>query len=144
MNKSIDNFVKLYEQSLKQNWDLPAFTDYAERHTITYGELAREIAYIHSIFAKYNLKQGEKVAIVGRNNRHWCATFLATVTYGAVVVPILQDFHVDNIIHIIHHSDASILFTNDYVWDYLEENQIPNVQATYSLIDLKCLHQTKK
>ncbi len=143
MNKSIDNFVKLYEQSLKQNWDLPAFTDYAERHTITYGELAREIAYIHSIFAKYNLKQGEKVAIVGRNNRHWCAAFLATVTYGAVVVPILQDFHVDNIIHIIHHSDASILFTNDYVWDYLEENQIPNVQATYSLIDLKCLHQTK-
>lgn len=138
-----ENFIKLYEQSFKDNWELPALTDYIEKHTLTYGELAREIAYIHTIFAKYNLKKGDKVSLVGKNNSHWCAIYLATVTYGAVIVPILQDFHIDNIIHIINHSESVMLFTNEQVWENIEDTQVSNVLAVYSLNNLNCISQQK-
>ena len=138
-----ENFIKLYEKSFKDNWELPALTDYAEKETLSYGDFAKEIAFIHTIFAKYNIKRGDKIALVGKNNSHWCSVYLATVSYGAVIVPILQDFHIDNIVHIINHSDSVMLFTNDRIWENVEDTQISSVLATYSLADLTCIYQQK-
>lgn len=137
-----ENFIKLYEQAFKEHWEQPALSDFFDKRTLTYGELARKIAYIHSIFRKYNIQKGDKVSLVGRNSSEWCATYLATITYGAVIVPILQDFHIDDIIHIVNHSESTLLFTDNRTWENIEENQINNVHAVYALQDLKCLYQT--
>lgn len=136
-----ENFIKLYEQTLKDNWELPALTDYFDKHTLSYGDLAREIAYIHTIFHKYNIQTGDKISLVGRNSTRWCSVYLATITYGAVIVPILQDFHIDDIVHIVNHSESMLLFTDNNIWDNIEETQVGNIQAIYSLKDLSCLHQ---
>ncbi len=138
-----ENFIKVYEQSFIDNWELPALTDFAEKRTLTYGDLAKEIAFVHTIFAKYNIKKGDKVALVGKNNSHWCSIYLATVSYGAVIVPILQDFHVDNIVHIINHSESVLLFTHEQIWENIEDSQITNVLGAYSLTNLQCLSQQK-
>lgn len=138
-----ENFIKLYEQSFKNNWELPSLTDYAEKKTLTYGEFAKEVAFIHTIFAKYNIKKGDKIALVGKNNSHWCSVYLASITYGAVIVPILQDFHIDNIVHIINHSESVMLFTHENIWENIEDSQISNVLGVYSLTNLLCLHQQK-
>jgi long-chain acyl-CoA synthetase len=138
-----ENFIKLYEQSFKDNWELPALTDYTEKKTLTYGDLSKEIAFIHSILAKYNIKKGDKISLVGKNNSHWCAVYLASITYGAVIVPILQDFHIDNIVHIVNHSESVLLFTNEHIWENIEDVQVSNVLAVYSLSNLQCLSQQK-
>lgn len=138
-----ENFIKLYEQSFKDNWELPSLTDYAEKKTLTYGDFAKEIAFIHTIFSKYNIKKGDKIALVGKNNSHWCSVYLAAVSYGAVIVPILQDFHVDNIVHIINHSESVMLFTHEQIWENIEDTQISNVLGVYSLTNMHCIHQQK-
>ncbi|MBP1618585.1 MAG: long-chain fatty acid--CoA ligase [Bacteroidetes bacterium] len=138
-----ENFIKLYERSFKDNWELPALTDYAEKRTLTYGDFAKEIAFIHTIFSKYNIKKGDKIALVGKNNSHWCSVYLASVSYGAVIVPILQDFHIDNIVHIINHSESVMLFTHEQIWENIEDTQISNVLGVYSLTNMHCIHQQK-
>ena len=85
-----ENFIKLYENSFKENWDLPCYTDYGEDTTFTYGQVAEEIAKIHLLFQYCSLRRGDKISIIGKNTSRWCIAYLATVTYGAIVVPILQ------------------------------------------------------
>lgn len=139
-----DNFIQLYENSFKSNWDLPALTDYVEKITYTYGELATEILRLHILFKKSGIKKGDKIALIGRNNILWCTTYLATMTYGAIIVPILQDFHPDNIHHIINHSESKFLFTSDQIWENLDENQMQDAKAIFSLTDFKCLYEYKE
>ena len=104
------NFIKLYESSFKENWNLVALTDLNETTSYTYGELAEEIEQMHLLFEQMGIKQGDKVALIGRNHSSWIIVFMATITYGAVIVPILQDFHPDNILNIIDHSESKICF----------------------------------
>ena len=129
------NFVKIYERSFRENWDLPAVTDYGTDVTLTYGQLAINIEKLHILFRECKLKKNDKVAVMGKNNTNWVAVYLATVTYGAIIVPILQDFKANDAIHIINHSGAKLLFISDINWEGIDLDQIPKVLATVSLND---------
>ena len=129
------NFVKFYERSFREHWDQEAVTDYGTDKTLTYGELAITIAKLHILFEGCGIKKNDKIAVMGKNNTNWVAVYLATVTYGAIIVPILQDFRANDAIHIINHSESKLLFISDINWEGIELDQIPHVLATISLND---------
>ena len=135
-----NSFIKLIEQSVKSNWDLPAFTDY-KGSTLKYSDVAVKIDKIHAIFEASGVSKGDKIALIGRNSSSWAVAFLATVTYGAVVVPILADFKPDNIHHIINHSDSAVLFTGDPIWENLDESKMQQVKCIISLSTFDILHE---
>lgn len=127
------NYVKEYiEKSIKDNWDQPAFTDYQGK-TLLYQDVAQQIHKFHKIFEMWGIKKGDKISLIGRNNSNWAVIYLATISYGAVVVPILADFANNDIHHIVNHSDSVMLFVGDSVWDNLEENSMPHVKAIFSI-----------
>ena len=129
------NLVKYYERSFREHWDLEAVTDYGTDVTLTYGQLAINIEKLHILFKECGIKKNDKVAVMGKNNSNWIAVYLATVTYGAIIVPILQDFRANDAIHIINHSGAKLLFISDINWEGIDLDQIPKVLATVSLND---------
>ena len=139
-----ENFIKLYENSFKENWALPALTDYGDGNTFSYEELAKQIARIHLLFEKSGVRPGDKVALIGKDCIRWCAVYMATVTYGAVIVPILQDFNPNDMQHIINHSESILLFVGDRFWDAMDEEKIPGIRAAISLTDYRCLYQKKE
>ncbi|NOU18334.1 MAG: AMP-binding protein [Bacteroidales bacterium] len=127
------NYVKEYiEKSIKENWDQPAFTDYQGK-TLLYQDVAQQIHKFHKIFEMWGIKKGDKISLIGRNNSNWAVIYLATISYGAVIVPILADFANNDIHHIVNHSDSVMLFVGDSVWDNLEENSMPHVKAIFSI-----------
>lgn len=132
-----ENYIKIYEKSFRENWDLPALTDYSTKKTITYAQFARDIARIHIFFKQCGIKQGDKVALIGKNNVNWVTIFMATVTYGAVIVPILAEFNPQDAQHIINHSEAVILFASDRVAEPLELENMHNIRAIISLDTMK-------
>lgn len=137
MDKS---FISLIEKSVKQNWDLPAFTDY-QGVTLKYSDVAKKVEKIHIIFEKTGIQKGDKIAIIGKNSSTWAVAFIASVSFGAVLVPILHDFKPDNVHHIINHSDARILFAGDSIWENLNEAQMRGVKCIISLTDFSILHE---
>lgn len=136
-----ENFVKIYETSFRDNWDLPAVSDYGTATTFYFRDVAKEIARLHLAFKEYNIQIGDKIALVGKDCSRWCIAYMATITYGAVIVPILQDFSPYDIHHIINHSDAVFLFVSDQLWESLEEDKMPDVKAFFSLTDLQPIKQ---
>lgn len=118
------NFIKLYEESFKNNWDLPALTDYKVNTSYSYGELSREIASLHILFSELNIQKGDKIALIGKNHSSWSILFMATVTYGAVIVPILHEFNTESMEHIIEHSDSKLLFINNSIWERINKENI--------------------
>jgi long-chain acyl-CoA synthetase len=133
------NLIKIYERSFRDNRELPALTDYFKKETFSYYEMAKEIAKIHLLLKKAGVNQGDKIALLGRANPRWCITYLATITYGAVIVPILQDFNSNDIIHIINHSESRLLFVGDNYWDAIEPEQVEGIEAVFSLTDFHCI-----
>ena len=129
------NFVKYFERSFRNHWDLEAVTDYGTNVTLTYGQLAINIEKLHILFEECGIKKNDKIAVMGKNNSNWVAVYLATITYGAIIVPILQDFRPNDAIHIINHSEAKLLFISDFNWEGIDLDQIPNVLAAVSLND---------
>ena len=129
------NLVKYFERSFRANWDLEAVTDYGTDKTLTYGQLAISIAKLHILFKECGIKKNDKIAVMGKNTSNWVAVYLATVTYGAIIVPILQDFRANDAIHIINHSESKLLFISDINWEGIDLDQIPHVLATISLND---------
>ena len=136
-----ENFIKIYEKSFKENWDLPALTDYNTRETFTYGEVEEQIARLHLLFKYCQIRRGDKIALVGRNTPRWCIAFMAAVSYGAIIVPILQDFNANDVQHIVNHSDSVLLFAGDLIWENLEVDKLSQLRATISLVDYTCLDQ---
>ena len=132
------SFIKLIEQSVIENWDKKALTDY-KGETLQYKDVARKIEKIHSILEQIDIQPGEKIAICGRNSANWCVAFLSVMTYGAVIVPILHEFKADNIHNIVNHSEARFLFVGDQVWENLDERQMPNLEGIVSLKDFSLL-----
>ncbi|NVO08532.1 MAG: AMP-binding protein [Bacteroidales bacterium] len=127
------NYVKEYiEKSIKENWDQPAFTDYKGK-TFLYQDVAQQIHKHHKIFELWGIKKGDKISLIGRNNSNWAIVYLAAISYGAVIVPILADFANNDIHHIVNHSDSVMLFVGDSVWDNLEENSMPHLKAIFSI-----------
>ena len=136
-----ENLIRIYENSFREHRELPALTDYFKGETFTYGRMAEQIARLHELFREAGLAEGDRVALIGRNNPRWCIVYLATVTFGAVIVPILQDFNPNDILHIINHSESRLLFLGDNFWDHIEEERIPHIEAVFSLTDFHIIYE---
>lgn len=134
-----ENFIRLFEDSFRNHWGLPAYSNYGEDLTMTYADVAKRVAKLHILFDQCKLKPNDKVALIGRNNANWAITYLATVTYGAVVVPILQDFNPNDVHHITNHSESTLLFVGDNIWESLEEEKLTTVKAVFSLTNFNCI-----
>ncbi len=133
-----ENFVQFIENSIKNNWDIYAFTDY-KGESIRYSEVARRIALIHIAFEKNNIEKGDKIALLGKNSAAWGIVYLATVSYGAVIVPILPDFKPNDVHHIVNHSDSVVLFSSESIYETLDESKMENLKAIFSISDLSVL-----
>ena len=136
-----ENLIRIYEQSFRDNRELPALTDYFKKETFSYYEMAKEIAKLHMLFEECGIQKGDKIALIGRNNPRWVITYIATITYGAVIVPILQDFNPNDINHIINHSESRLLFLGDAYWDVIEEEKVRGIEAVFSLTDYRCIFE---
>ncbi len=132
------SFLAFVEQSIKKNWDLDALTDY-KGATLQYKDLARKIEKLHILLKESGIHAGDKVAICGRNSSHWGVAFLATLTYGAVAVPILHEFKADTIHNIVNHSDARLLFVGDMAWESLNETEMPLLEGIILMTDFTLL-----
>ena len=132
------SFIAYIENSIKENWDLDALTDY-KGATLQYKDVARKIEKLHIIFEASGIKKGDKIAVCGRNSSHWGVTFLATLTYGAVIVPILHEFKADNVHNIVNHSEAKLLFVGDQVWENLNESAMPLLEGIFMMTDFTLL-----
>lgn len=137
----IRNFIKIYEQSFVDNWNLPALTDYVSGKCITYGELASDIALAHLLFKSLGVKPGDRIALCGKDSSEWVKIYMATVTYGAVIVPILSDFNPLDITHIVNHSEANLLFISEHIWEHIEPESLLKVRGVIGLESHKLLYE---
>lgn len=128
-----NSFIELIEQSIRNNWNQDALTDY-KGITLQYKDVARKIEKLHILFEHIGIKPGDKIALCGRNSANWTATFLGIITYGAVAVPILHEFKADNVHNIVNHSEARMLFVGDQVWENFNEAAMPHLDG---IIELK-------
>ena len=136
--EQIPSFNDLIEQSIVKNWDRDALTDF-KGQTLQYHDVARKIEKLHILFENSGIQKGDKIALCGRNSSQWAAAFLATLTYGAIAVPILHEFMAEQIHNIVNHSDARLLFVGDHVASIIDPMQMPHLEgiisnADYSLI----------
>ena len=134
-----ENLIMIYQASFRQNWELPALSQYGEDLTLTYGEFARRIALTHLLFRESGVKRGDKIAVMGKNTVAWVTTYMSALTYGAVVVPVLAEFHPQDATHIINHSEAVMLFVADAIWDHMVFEEMPGLKAAFSLDDGRLL-----
>ena len=128
------SFLKLIEHSIKEHWHLPSLTDY-EGAEHNYKDVARWIEKLHILFEKSGIQPGDKVALCSRNTSNWGIAFFATLTYGAVAVPILNEFKPDTIHHIINHSGARLLFVGKSVWDNIDHESMPMLDGIIAMAD---------
>lgn len=138
-----ESFLKYIEESIKNYWDRPALTDF-KGATSSYKDVARKIEKLHLLFEHSGIRKGDKIALCSRNTSNWGIAFLATLSYGAVVVPILNEFKPDNVHHIVNHSEARILFAGDVVWENLDESAMPNLDGVIRMEDYSLRHANKK
>lgn len=127
-------FIDYIEQSIVRNWNRDALTDY-KGATLQYKDVARKIAKFHLVLENAGIKPGDRIAVCGRNSAHWAVTFLATITYGAVIVPILHEFKADNIHNIVNHSESKLLFVGDRIWENLNEEAMPLLEGIVQMAD---------
>ncbi len=143
------NFISLYEEAFREFWDLPALTNYGGK-TFLYKEVAQEIAKLHIEFEQLGLSKGDKVALMGKDSAEWCIIFLATITYGAVIVPILHDFTIEDATTIIEHSESKILYINSTLWDKMSLDNfsylkhIKDLQSQRILVDVEGAYSEEK
>ncbi len=138
-----ENTIKIFEQSFRNNWELPALSDYNTKLTLTYGDFAERIARLHLIYKECGIKPGDRVALIGKNTPSWVIVFMGTITYGAVIVPILQEFNPRDAQHIINHSEAELLFVSNSIWESFDFDNMRHVRAALSLDSEKLLAQNE-
>jgi len=136
-----ESFNKNMADSVIRHWSHPALSDLTGR-TYTYAETAVNIAKIHLYYELIGVKPGDKIALCGRNSAAWALVFFATATYGAVVVPILNEFKPDNIHHLVNHSDSVLLFVDDTIWKSLDHSDMPALKGVFNISDLEPLDCT--
>ena len=130
----IPSFNSLISQSIKENWLLDALTDY-KGTTLQYHDVARKIEKLHIMMEAAGIQKGDRIAVCGRNSAHWAVAFLATLTYGAVIVPILHEFNAEQIHNIVNHSESRLLFVGDYVVNVIDEKEMPHLEGIFNLPD---------
>lgn len=142
--QQIPSFNELIEKSVIEHWDLDALTDYKGK-TLQYHDVARKIEKIHIMFEASGVQKGDRIALCGRNSSMWAAAFLATLTYGAVAVPVLHEFTPDQIHNIVNHSESKILFVGDVVATEIDATKMPALEGIIYLPDLSLtLSRTEK
>ena len=127
-----ERLVGYIEQSIRQNWDIEALSNFREKG-YTYRDIASRILKIHIFFNDLGIKEGDMIALVGRNSANWCVVYLAAVTYGAVIVPVLPDFKPEDLMNIINHSDSKILFVDDKIWESISFERTATIMSVVSL-----------
>lgn len=133
-----ERLIGYIEQSIKKNWDKEALSNYRETG-YSYKEIAEKILKLHILFKETEIKEGDKVALVGKNSANWCVTYLATVTYGAIVVPILPDFKPEDLTNIVNHSDSKFLIVDDKIYETIDINKMAGIIGVLSLDNFKML-----
>ena len=140
MDKSFNAYI---ENSIRENWELTALSDF-KGVSYNYIDIARKIEKMHILMEAAGVKKGDKIAICGRNSSHWAVAFFATLTYGAVVVPILHEFKPDNIHHIVNHSESKLLFVGDVVYENIDKSKMPGLTGIILINDFSVLHSQSK
>jgi len=133
-----ENFSRYLTDSINKNWDYPAIKDY-QGETYHYHDVAGHIVRIHQFFRDAGIKPGDKIAMIGKNSARWGILYITTVTYGAVIVPILPDFKPDDLQQIVDHSDAILLFAEDAIYEKLDPEKMPKVACVISISNLSIL-----
>lgn len=133
-----DSLISLIEYSIRKNWEHTALTDF---HGVSfqYRDVARKIEKLHILFENAGVVPGDKIALCAKNSAPWAVAFLATITYGAVAVPILHEFKSDNIHHLVTHSDAKILFVDSHIWENLSPDSLPGLEGVFQISDFSLL-----
>jgi len=134
-----ERFLELIENSIKDYWDFPALTDHKGK-TFYYKDLPVEIAKLHIIFKHAGIRKGDKIALMGRNSSRWAISFFGVLAYGAVIVPVLNDFTPDDAHNIINHSEAKLFFVSNSTWEHLDQSAMPDVACFISLDDFSIIH----
>lgn len=129
-----ENLTEFISNSIRKNWELESMTDY-KGESLTYKEVGTRIARLHCLFDAFGVKKGDKVALIGKNSANWGVTFLGTITYGAVIVPILPDFKPNDVYHITNHSESVLMFAADNIFESLEIREMPGLLGAFSLKD---------
>ena len=137
----IPSFNSCIENAIKDNWLLDALTDY-KGTTLQYHDVARKIEKLHIMMEAAGIGPGDRIAVCGRNSAHWAVAFMATLTYGAVIVPILHEFNGEQIHNIVNHSDARLLFVGDYVVNIIDPKEMPHLEGIFNLPDFS-LHTSR-
>lgn len=137
----VKNFIKIYERSFIENWDLPALTDYVSGRTLRYSDVAATVAKVHLYYDTIGIKPGDKVAICGKDSVNWVLIYMATVTYGAVIVPILAEFNPLDITHIVNHSGARMLMVSASIWEHVDPLALLNVEGVMCIDDFHVVHE---
>lgn len=127
-------FLTLIKNGICENWDRPALTDY-NGETYLYKDFARKIAQLHILFDDMEIQKGDKIAICGRNSSNWTVAFFASLTYGAVITTILHDFSGESIHSLVNHSEAKVLFADEYVWTKVDPMLMPSVETILMIDD---------
>ena len=141
--KTQDTLTGYIEQSIRDNWNLPALSDY-HGIMLTYKDVARKIAKLHLAFKHAGLKPGDKIALCGRNSAQWAVAALASLTYGTVTVPILHDFKPDTIHHLVTHCEAKLLFTDTTTWESLDHENMLHIKGVVNISDYSLLFSRSK
>lgn len=137
-----ESLTEIIQNSIRSNWDKSALSDY-KGDSLKYSQVAEKILKLHAIFDACDIQQGDKIALIGRNSANWGLSYLAAITFGAAVVPILSDFKPNDIQHIINHSDAVLLIASDNVFESLDESTMPHIRSTLSLTDFSLISKKK-
>lgn len=132
------DFIQLIQESIVKHWNEEALTDY-KGDTLRYKDVARKIEKIHIFFEQTGIRKGDKVALCGRNCAHWAVAYIATLTYGAVCVPILHEFKPDQVEDLVNHSEARLLFVGDYIWPQLDAAAMPDLEGIIGILDFQVL-----
>jgi long-chain acyl-CoA synthetase len=133
-----NKLINSIRETIQKNWELPAFSNY-QKDTLTYEDVANKINWMHLLFKELGIKKGDKIAVIGRNLNNWALTYLGTITYGAIIVPILPDFNSNDIHHIVNHSEAKLLFTTENIFNKIDDTKIQKLKGIIALGNFEVL-----
>lgn len=133
-----NRLIQSFHDTILKNWDSPAFTNY-QKDTLTYQQVAQRIQWMHILYKELGIKKGDKVAVIGRNLNTWAVAYIGTISYGATIVPILPDFNSSDIHHIVNHSDASLLFATENIFNKIDDSKMPKLHGILSLGNFEIL-----
>ncbi|MCK5346880.1 MAG: acyl--CoA ligase, partial [Candidatus Heimdallarchaeota archaeon] len=135
------SLLELFEKSIKENWNLPALTDF-EIRTLNYSEVAKLVLKLGQFYRNAGISKGDKIAVSGKNSINWALVYLSALSYGAIIVPILSDFSTEDIQNTVNHSDAKLLFADSSICNGLELSKMNNLMSLMNLDSLEIYFKT--